>query len=57
MVIKNGGIHKIIETDSVEKSNLEALSKFDNKILNLRNMLRSGEKINFDINDYLSIKS
>lgn len=57
IVIKNGGIHKIIETDSVEKSNLEALSKFDNKILNLRNMLRSGEKINFDINAYLSIKS
>lgn len=57
IVIKNGGIHKIIETDSVEKSNLEALSKFDNKILNLRNMLRSGEKINFDINEYLSIKS
>jgi len=55
IVIKNGGIHKIIETDIVEKSNLAVLSKFDNKILHLRNMLRTGEKINFDINNYFSL--
>ncbi|KZL91423.1 ATP-binding cassette domain-containing protein [Clostridium magnum] len=57
IVIKNGGIDKIIQTDNVEKINLEVLSKFDNKILNLRNMLRTGKKIDFDINHYLSDKS
>lgn len=53
IVIKNGGIHKIIKTDTVEKSNLAALSKFDNKMLHLRNMLRTGKKINFNVANYL----
>lgn len=53
IVIKNGGIHKIIKTDTVEKSNLAALSKFDSKMLDLRNMLRTGEKINFNVSNYL----
>jgi ABC-type lipoprotein export system ATPase subunit len=53
IVIKNGGIHKIIKTDTVEKSNLAALSKFDNKMLDLRNMLRTGERINFNVANYL----
>lgn len=55
ILIKNGGIDKIIETDPIEKSNLAELRKFDNKMLSLRNMLRTREKINFNINSYLSL--
>lgn len=52
LVIKNGGIDKIIETSAKEKSNLEALQKFDSKMFNLRNKLRLGSTIDFDISKY-----
>lgn len=45
IVIKNGGIVKIIETSEVEKQSLEAIEKFDNTLLKLRNCLRAGEQI------------
>jgi len=45
IVIKNGGIVKIIETSEVEKQSLEAIEKFDNTLLKLRNCLRTGEQI------------
>ena len=47
LVIKNGGIHKIIPTSIAEKANLSALEALDNKILALRNSLRNGEVIDF----------
>lgn len=53
VVIKNGGINKIIETTDVEKNNLKTLNVFDDKIINLRNMIRTGKQIDFDINVYL----
>ncbi|WP_010232928.1 ATP-binding cassette domain-containing protein [Clostridium arbusti] len=55
IVIKNGGISKVIETSEVEKDNLEILSKFDYKVLKLRNLLRTGKEIDFNIKDYLNI--
>jgi len=45
IVIKNGGIVKIIKTSEVEKQSLEAIEKFDNTLLKLRNCLRTGEQI------------
>ena len=45
LVIKNGGIHKLIITSENEKKNLSALEAIDNKMLTLRNKLRSGETI------------
>lgn len=56
IVIKNGGISKIIDTSAVEKDNLELLSKFDYKILELRNLLRTGKKIDFNVKEYLKIE-
>jgi ABC-type lipoprotein export system ATPase subunit len=47
LVIKNGGILKIIETTEAEKKNLEALEKLDNQIQQLRNRLRNGETIEY----------
>jgi ABC-type lipoprotein export system ATPase subunit len=45
MVIKNGGIHKLIVTSINEKANLENLERLDAKIQKLRNSLRMGEVI------------
>ena len=45
MVIKNGGIHKLIVTSPQEKANLAALEELDARMLALRNRLRSGEII------------
>lgn len=48
IVIKNGGICKIIETGDIERKNLEVLQRLDETIVELRNLLRGGEKIEFD---------
>lgn len=45
IVIKNGGIHKVIETSPEEKEMLVELAKMDNIIQNMRNKLRLGENI------------
>lgn len=55
LVIKNGGINKVIETTLKEKSNLELIQKFDYKLLHLRNQLRLGNTIDFDILDYFKL--
>ena len=50
LVIKNGGISKIIETTTKERANLETLQQLDAKLLQFRQMLRNGETIE-KIND------
>jgi len=45
LVIKNGGIAKIIESSSEERTNLAALEELDNKLLALRNKIRLGETL------------
>lgn len=50
VVIKNGGVIDIITTSKEEKDNLFHLQKLDNKLLRLRNMIREGKKIDFEIN-------
>ena len=45
IVIKNGGISKLLKTTSDEKKHLESLEKIDRKITHLRNQLRTGEEI------------
>ena len=52
IVIKNGGIVKIIETSKEEKENLLYLQSMDEKIGNIRNFLRSGKEINFNIKKF-----
>lgn len=49
IIIENGGIKKVIETSSEEKKNLGSLEKLDKYLLDLRNMLRHGELIDFPI--------
>ncbi|MCC7317727.1 MAG: ATP-binding cassette domain-containing protein [Bacteroidales bacterium] len=45
IVIKNGGIHKVLQTTAREKSLLTSLEETDRKIQQLRMKLRSGEEI------------
>jgi len=45
LVIRNGGILKVIATTPKEKENLEKLEALDNRLLALRTRLRSGELI------------
>ncbi len=45
LVIKNGGIHKVVETSEKERANLVALEELDNRMLELRNRVRLGERI------------
>ncbi|MEG0371209.1 MAG: ATP-binding cassette domain-containing protein [Clostridium sp.] len=53
IIIENGGIKKIIETTEKERENLLLLEKLDIYLLDLRNMLRKGELIDFPIKDVL----
>lgn len=45
IVIKNGGIDKVINTSPKEKCNLENLEKMDTLMMDVRHRLRMGEKI------------
>ena len=45
IVIKNGGIDKIIETTAQEKNCIEQIRKLDNILLDIRRRLRAGELI------------
>jgi len=48
IVIKNGGIHKIIETTEEERAMLGEIEAVDQKVQNLRASLRRGEILNKD---------
>jgi ABC-type lipoprotein export system ATPase subunit len=45
IVIKNGGIHKVLETEEEEKEILDELEKMDKVISDLRYNLRKGERL------------
>lgn len=51
LVIKNGGISKLLKTTPDEKKHLKSLEKIDRKITLLRDQLRTGEEI--DLSDLL----
>ena len=52
IVIRNGGIYKIIETSVEERNNVSELYALDEKMLQLRNMLRMGKTIDFDVKQF-----
>ncbi len=45
IVIKNGGIHKVLKTSQEEKNMLMVLEEADRKLQHLRTKLRSGEQL------------
>jgi ABC-type lipoprotein export system ATPase subunit len=56
IIIKNGGILKVIETSEAEKDNLVFIQLIDDKMMALRNELRQGENLNRDIKKTFSIE-
>lgn len=46
LVIRNGGVNKIIEVDEKEKRLLPKLQEIDNELMEYRNKLRNGETLN-----------
>ncbi len=48
IVIKNGGIHKVIETSDEERSILSELEQMDNFMLNMRTQLRQGHILHLE---------
>jgi ABC-type lipoprotein export system ATPase subunit len=47
IVIKNGGIHKVIQTTNEEKEMLITLEEADRKLQQLRSKIRSGDLLTF----------
>lgn len=54
LVIKNGAINKVITTSEKEKENLKIIKRFDNKMLEIRNSLRYGELIDWNMEKYFT---
>jgi ABC-type lipoprotein export system ATPase subunit len=52
IVVRNGGIRKVLATSAGERDNLWALEKIDHKLMKLRNLLRSGSRVDFDIRQF-----
>lgn len=57
IVIKNGGIHKLLETSEAERGNLVLLEHIDRKMVSLRNTLRTGKTIDFNIQEFMEMGS
>jgi len=49
--ISNGAVSKVIETSEAERKNAAFLTEIDDKLLFLRDLLRSGETLDFDISN------
>ena len=45
IVIKNGGIHKVMETSAAERSSLKDIERLDAIMLTIRQQLRYGERV------------
>ncbi|MGE4319141.1 MAG: ATP-binding cassette domain-containing protein [Deferribacterales bacterium] len=56
IAIKNGGIAAVMETDDEEADTLEVLEILDAKMMDLRQRLRAGERIGFDMKKFFGIK-
>lgn len=49
IVIRNGGIRKVIRSSEAERESLQYIEKLDAQIMKIRNMLRGGEQITADL--------
>ncbi len=51
IVIKNGGIKEVIDTSPEEKANLAELERIDQRMVGLRNRIRSGQRLDSDLRE------
>lgn len=54
LVIRNGGIADIIDTSDAEQTLLCRLNRFDRKFAELRDCVRHGKRLDFDLDDFLA---
>ncbi|MBC2579463.1 ABC transporter ATP-binding protein [Clostridium sp. DJ247] len=54
LVLKNGGISNVLNTTDLEKENLRIIQHFDEKFLQLRDFLRHGKSIDFDLDKFFT---
>lgn len=52
IVIENGGIKKLIETTEKERENLEFLLDIDKRFSSLRDKVRAGDMLDFNVKNY-----
>jgi len=45
VVLRNGAMHQVVEPSTRERANLDELRKVDRRLMNLRQRLRSGERL------------
>ena len=57
IIIQNGAVSKVIITDAKEKDNLKIMKKVDNKMSELRNALRNGEIMDWNMENYFNCTS
>lgn len=57
IIIKNGAVKKIIETSEKEKNNLKIMKCIDDSMLKLRNSLRAGEIIDWNMEEYFNLEA
>lgn len=55
LVIRNGGIIQVLEANQKEKENIPVVEAMDQKLLQLREYLRTGRVIDFDIVKYFTL--
>ncbi|AEF80607.1 ATP-binding cassette domain-containing protein [Leadbettera azotonutricia] len=56
LCIRNGAVQAVIETSAAERANAVLLSELNGKFLTLREKLREGKTLDFDMNEYLYYK-
>lgn len=54
IIINNGAIKQVIKTDPAEKNNLKMMRHIDNKMLELREAIRNGKKIGWNMAEYFA---
>lgn len=54
LVIKNGGVNAVLWTSAQERANLAVLEKIDARLTGLRQRLRTGSAIDFDLRPYFA---
>jgi ABC-type lipoprotein export system ATPase subunit len=55
IVTKNGSIKEIIGTTPTERANLTTLEYIDHKMMDLRNIIRGSNKIDFDLKAFFHL--
>ena len=57
VVIRNGGIADILMTSTAERANLKELEWIDSKMTELKNLIRAGGAIEFDMRSHFQFDS